>query len=38
VVDGFQKFAAGDSVKPRSVIQSAEAEKPQIKAQIVGSR
>jgi membrane fusion protein, multidrug efflux system len=38
VVDGFQKFAAGDSVKPRSVVQSAEAEKPQIKAQIVGSR
>jgi len=34
VVDGFQKFAAGDSVKPRSVVQSAEAEK----AQIVGSR
>lgn len=38
VVDGFQKFAAGDSVKPRSVIQSAEAEKPEIKPQIVGSR
>lgn len=28
VVDGFQKFAAGDSVKPRSVIQTVEAERP----------
>ena len=34
VVDGFQKFAAGDSVRPRSTVQSAEAEKPEI----VGSR
>jgi len=25
VVDGFQKFAAGDSVRPRSAVQSAEA-------------
>ena len=28
VVDGFQKFAAGDSVKPRSLRQEAEAEGP----------
>jgi membrane fusion protein (multidrug efflux system) len=28
VVDGFQKFAAGDSVTPRSVIQSVEAPRP----------
>lgn len=28
VVDGFQKFAAGDSVKPRSVIQTVEAPRP----------
>ncbi|WP_147155515.1 efflux RND transporter periplasmic adaptor subunit [Reyranella soli] len=34
VIDGFQKFAAGDSVKPRSVTQSAEVERPRI----VGSR
>ena len=30
VVDGFQKFAAGDSVKPRSVIQAADAGSPQV--------
>ena len=28
VVDGFQKFVAGDSVKPRSISQSAEADTP----------
>lgn len=28
VVDGFQKFAAGDSVTPRTVIQSVEADRP----------
>jgi membrane fusion protein, multidrug efflux system len=37
VVDGFQKFAAGDNVKPRSVAQSAEAEGPP-STQIVDSR
>jgi membrane fusion protein (multidrug efflux system) len=36
VVDGFQKFAAGDSVKPRSAVQEAEADGPA--TQNVGSR
>jgi membrane fusion protein (multidrug efflux system) len=36
VVDGFQKFTAGDSVTPRPVVHSAEADKGAV--QVVGSR
>ena len=37
VVDGFQKFTAGDSVKPKSVVDSAEADTGAVPV-IVGSR
>jgi membrane fusion protein (multidrug efflux system) len=37
VVDGFQKFTAGDSVNPRSVVESARADTGAVPV-VVGSR